>query len=158
MIKGKYLICNFNLKILCDGVLAPWPYPLHTIASMVNGLPSNEQTAYIRTTKYWTQLSPTILNAIDLMSGVIWMERIHVRKWISPFSGHDEDGVLMESGSNQWVHLSHEAAQPANEIEKHIRTHYNIRDGISNKWFVDGNTYKSQQVAAVSIKTHWTML
>lgn len=32
---------------------------------------------------------------------------------VAPFPGHDQDCVLMQFGSNQWIHLCHVAAQPA---------------------------------------------
>lgn len=31
---------------------------------------------------------------------------------VAPFTGHQQDGVLMELGSNQRIHLRHVAAEP----------------------------------------------
>lgn len=33
--------------------------------------------------------------------------------WISPFSSHDQDRVLMQFRTDEWIHLCHVAAQPA---------------------------------------------
>lgn len=37
---------------------------------------------------------------------------VHIGQWVSPFAGHDQDGVLVQFGSDQRVHLGHVTAQP----------------------------------------------
>lgn len=47
-----------------------------------------------------------------------WNERIQICNGISPFAGHDQNGVGMHSGSNQRIHLSHITTQPAKNEKK----------------------------------------
>lgn len=37
---------------------------------------------------------------------------IHIGQRVSPFAGHDQDGVLVQFRSNQRIHLGHVTAQP----------------------------------------------
>lgn len=73
--------------------------------------------------------------------------------WITPFSSHNKNGVGMHSGTNQRIHLGHVATQPAVRYKRHKITsrscglYYDLR-----------NTYNNQQVAAVNINTHCTIL
>lgn len=39
-------------------------------------------------------------------------ETIHIGKRIAPFTGHNQDGVLMKFRSDKWIHLGHVAAEP----------------------------------------------
>lgn len=87
----------------------------------------------------------------------------------------------MELWSNQWIHLGHKAAQPAknscsientNEfmlpigiiVENLLHFLVSLRHSnmfifwVHLKHKTQSNTYKSQQVTAVSIKTHCTIL
>lgn len=43
---------------------------------------------------------------------VLWDKAIHIGKGIAPFTGHDQDGVLMQFGADKWIHLGHVAAEP----------------------------------------------
>lgn len=59
---------------------------------------------------------------LDLVSGMcgIWMIVLHIGKCIAPFSGYNQNCILMKSGPNQWIHLCHKATQPT---EKRDRNH-----------------------------------
>lgn len=80
-----------------------------------------------------------------------WYKSSHINA-ITPFSSHDKNGVCMHSGTNQWIHLCHEAAQPT--VKRTRKLHYDRSCGSIDL----RNTYNSQQVAAVNINTHWTIL
>lgn len=78
---------------------------------------------------------------------------VHIGQRVSPFAGHDQDGVLVQFGSDQRVHLGHVTAQPAEG-----RTQRKLQSVSCFFYQQKGNTHKSQQVTAVSISTHWTIL
>lgn len=47
------------------------------------------------------------------LPGDVFGNKSVVDQLVAPFSGHNQDCVLMQFGSNQWIHLCHVAAQPA---------------------------------------------
>lgn len=36
----------------------------------------------------------------------------HIGQRVAPFACHDQDGVLMQFGTDEWVHLGHVTAEP----------------------------------------------
>lgn len=47
-----------------------------------------------------------------VFGGVLGHETIHIGKRIAPFTCHNQDGVLVQLGTNEGIHLSHVAAKP----------------------------------------------
>lgn len=71
--------------------------------------------------QYWFHLFFSFCCALLLRISLIVRENILMFRWcnksrhidpIAPLSSHDKNGIGMHSGTNQWIHLSHEATQP----------------------------------------------
>lgn len=104
--------------------------------------------------------------------------------WISPFSSHYQNCVLMELGSDEGIHLCHITAEPAkSEWNLLIFSGWHFSSELSRRCLIIDffpwiffspkkstfpwnckfpiqieNTHNNQHVAPVRIKTHWTIL
>lgn len=59
----------------------------------------------------FTPLAPRSIFFL-VFGGVLGHETIHIGKRIAPFTCHNQDGVLVQLGTNEGIHLSHVAAKP----------------------------------------------
>lgn len=75
---------------------------------------------------------------------------------ITPFSSHDKDRIGMHSGTNQWIHLSHVATQPANRDKKvTIKCYLKILRQSSTFKVILTTTNKLPQLTLAHIERFW---